>query len=159
MPRKSTLFRTAGHGFKMPQFPGRVNLRMAGQYLLDQRAAGTRHANDENRRRRRIPFTSKTVEHTGSPLEMPGHSSLIVIDLTAFRSVSSAQLLEGPCVISGVVEGLCQCEVDERGFARRANRRAGASASSAFQIRVALLKGLDMPAMKMGFQYGRAGSR
>src|SRR5580658_9939307 len=38
-----------GHLLEGRQFAGRMNLRMAGKYLLDQSAARARHANDENR--------------------------------------------------------------------------------------------------------------
>ena len=62
---------------QIQQFAGGLHLRMAGQDLLDERAAGTRHAEDEDRHRRGIARAGQAIEQRG--VEAVGNLSEVAL--------------------------------------------------------------------------------
>jgi hypothetical protein len=90
-----------GRRSKIRQFAGAVNLRMAGEDLLDQSAAGTRHAKHENRhwmKDRLLPGSDRTgcVEYG---IEIRWKSSPTPVRRNGFAGVSGrcpAQMFKGP---------------------------------------------------------------
>ena len=90
---------------------------MAGKYLLDQGAAGTGHAKHKNRNWRGVAhsleaFEQAAVEYRGDTVEKFANSQLIILNLPAFQIIAFAQMVKGSCVISTVIEGFSQCEMD-----------------------------------------------
>ncbi len=81
------------------QFAGAVHQRMAGDDLLDQRGAGARHADDENRHRGGIAaagfFADQFArEHRLDAVEQREGGSLVVSYRCALGGIAGKQVLE-----------------------------------------------------------------
>ena len=90
---------------------------MAGENLLDQRGARTRHADDENRHGRRLPAAGVGLEHFRGEdaldvAKKPERRFFIVIDQRALGGIASAQLCKGAAAIADVAIGLSQREIE-----------------------------------------------
>ena len=97
---------------------------MAGQNLLDERAARTRHSKHENGNRRRIALTREAmkqvlVEGCGHSLEESKDTRLVVMDLASFQGIAFSHMLEGAFVILAIVEGFRCGKVDIHLLPRR----------------------------------------
>ena len=78
------------HAIQTIQFAGGVDLGMAGQDLLDERAAGAGHAEDEDRHRRGIARRCQAVEQVGRRTlgNQPEISLIVRFVVMRFRCVS-----------------------------------------------------------------------
>ena len=81
-------------------FTGGVDLWVAGQNLLDERAAGTGHADDEDRRLRGIAHPAEAIKQRG--VEQFGREPkisllgcFIVMDRAALERIALEQMFEG----------------------------------------------------------------
>ena len=96
-----------------------MNLRMAGQDLLHQCAARTRHADDEHRNRRGIArlveaIEQRPVEYCGNALEKLELGRFLVVDMAAFECIAFTQMFKGAGIITGVFVRFRQSEMDVR---------------------------------------------
>ena len=138
------------------QFTGGMDLRVAGQNLLDERAAGTGHADDEDWHRRGIAHPAEAIEQAGvEPLGDGRKSSLmgrfIVMDFAALQSIALEQMLEGARIVADVFERLAEREVDVQHLAGRQTVGVGGKRFERGEIGIARAKGFEIRAMVMRF--------
>ena len=100
-----------GNSIQILQFTGGLNLRVAGQNLLDERAAGSGHADDEDGNGRGVADPGKAVQQVlveplGDGLEGALISCFIVRDFAALESIALEKMLEGTLVVARVFEAL-----------------------------------------------------
>ena len=131
----------------MRQFAGSVDLWMAGQNLFDQRAAGTRHAENEDRRRRRIAHAGKASEQVR--VERVDDQSVgvrigrfVIFDFAASEGIALEEVLKGAWIIADVFQRLAQGKMDELHLRRRDPARVGGQRLEGGQIGIARAKGL-----------------
>ena len=129
---------------------------MAGQDLLDQRAAGTGHAEHEDRNWRRIAHAAEAiqqagVEHVGNGPENLLTGRFIVIDFAALEGIALEQMLEGAAIVADVFERLAEREVDVQHLAGRQTVGVGGQRLERGEIGIAGAKGLQIRAIVMRF--------
>ena len=86
-------------------FTGGVDLWVAGQNLLDERAAGAGHADDEDRCLRGIAHPAEAIEQRtvvqfGGEPKISLLGCFIVMDLAAFEGIALEQMFEGARVVA-----------------------------------------------------------
>src|ERR1700722_15925290 len=116
--------RPAGlHLLKSRHFAGAMNLRVAGENLLDKSAPGAGHSKHENRNCRGIALSLKAleqaaVEHRGNALKQIENRLFLVVHLAALQSIALSQMFKSEGIISHVVERFGQSKMGIDGLVR-----------------------------------------
>ena len=101
---------------KIKKLPGTDRLGVAGDDLLDQSGARSRHADDEDRTGRWVAAAwfapqQRGIEHIADALHILQPFSLVVPDLRAFERVACEQAAERVLVLLEVGIGLAEREL------------------------------------------------
>ena len=123
-------------------FAAAVHERMARQHLLDERRAGTRHADDEDRLDRRRPEDRPRRrkgprEARANAVERPEYKPLIVFDLLPPESVALDKVSERLFGLCQFGERLAQREVNEDALPARQPRQVVGKREEALDHRIA----------------------
>ena len=126
-----------------------MDLGMAGQNLLDERAAGAGHAEHEDRSGRGIARPGEAVEQSGvEQLGDEPESALIgrfvVIDFAAFQGIALEQMLEGARIVADVFQRLAEREVDVRHLLGGQTAGVGGKRFQRGEIGIARAKGFEI---------------
>ena len=127
----------AGNAIEILQLAGGLDLGMAGQNLLDERAAGTGHAEHEDRNRRGIAHRGKAIEQRGveclgnerDRFLQPGR--FVELHFAPLQRIAPQPMLEGARIVANVFERLAQGKVDVDSVAGRQPGMSAARVSSA----------------------------
>ena len=143
-----------GDAAQSRQLAGAVNHGVAGQDLLDQGAAGARHAQNEDRRGRGIAHVGQApeelgIEHAGDLVVERSAGRLVVDDFFSLQRVSLEPLLEGTIVLADVLEGFAQGEMQAKRLAGGQTLAVGGQPLERGEIGVAGLKSFQGRAIAM----------